>query len=721
MSLPRPATHLAIAAIYLAASWLIYGATLHAPFLLDDQEAIQMNAAIRSWWPLTESLDPPPATVAFSRRPVANLSMALNFAAADLDASTYRTTNLVLHALNAWLLFLVLNLLLGRAAPIMNPLAGRVAAFFAGLLWVVHPLASAAVHYLTQRPELLMTTGLSVMVYGQLRSQNSAYPRAWLILAAGGCLFGMGSKESMALAPLLAILLDRCSTQWSVREQLRRRGIYYAILCATIAWPLSRLAVESSDVVGGADLERRWRYFLTVSEGVVRHLWLSIWPTRLVFDYGMVLVEKWTDVAWHLGVILAAAAAVTVGLWQRKMIAWAGAVFFGVLLPAWINLAPGQPVAEHRFYLPLGILLALAACAAARLITLRPRLARPVLVFAVLATGFLGFAGRQRAALFAEPVKLMTADITAWPRSDRGYFNLALVQEFEGDYAAAAESYQRSLERAAGVNWRHLMALTRVMLRNGDTGGAIPCATAALQQTIQLNEEHDLRTLLGVMVSSFRATGHLSLLPDVLHQAPPAGDLQPHIDEILLRLNTELEGSEVMVGELAKAGPKNPTLRLNLAVALAREGRHEEALALIDELLSQAPPETSSSRRADVLALRGGVIVDEADKAKTLNEAISLDPNHSEALNNLAWLLATTRDPALFDPARAVQLSRKACRLAQEEAFFRGTLAVGLAALGQEEASREEAEQARRMAERSGVELTDLDAALQAAQQRSGN
>jgi len=121
------------------------------------------------------------------------------------------------------------------------------------------------------------------------------------------------------------------------------------------------------------------------------------------------------------------------------------------------------------------------------------------------------------------------------------------------------------------------------------------------------------------------------------------------------------------------------------------------------------------------VALRGGVVAEESDKAEALNEAVRLDPNHAEALNNLAWLLATTRDPALFDPARAVELSSKACRLAEDEAFFIGTLAVALAALGQEEVSRQEAERARMMAERSGVELTELDAALQAAQQRSGN
>jgi tetratricopeptide (TPR) repeat protein len=719
MTFTPPARHLAIAAIYAAAAWLVYGATLHAPFLLDDQHTIHGNPAIHSWWPLTESLNPPPRELGFARRPAANLSMALNFAMSDLDPRSYRITNLLLHAGNAFLLFLVLGLLLRRAAPRIDPSAGQVAAFLAGLIWVVHPLATSAVHYLTQRPEMLMTTGLLVMCYAQLRSQDSRRPRAWLTLAAVGCLFGMGSKESMALAPLLAMLLDRCSTSWSWREQFRHRAVYYAILWATLAWPLSRLSVESSDVVGDTDLERRWRYFLTVSEGVVRHVWLTLWPARLVFDYGMVLVENWTRVAWHLAVVLTAGGGVFFGLWRRSILAWAGAVFFAVLLPSWINLVPGQPVAEHRFYLPLGILLSLGAVGAARLVTLRPPLARPALALALLITGVLGFAAQQRAVLYAEPIQLMTADITAWPRSDRGYFNLGLVQEFQEDYAAATESYRRSMQQAAGINWRHLIVSARMMLRTGENDEAIEWAAAALRQVVEAQHENDMRTLSGVMISSFRATGQLPLLPEVLRRVPPGGALQTYLDQMALQVNAELEGSAALVREFTDSERESTALRLNLAVALIREGRHEEALVLVDEVLADLPPDTPPRQRADILSLREGAAVDETDRAATLNEALRLDPNHGEALNNLAWLLATADDPTLFDPARAVELARKACRLSQGQAFFHGTLAVALAASGEEEASRKEAVEARKLAERSGVQLTELDAALQRAIERS--
>ena len=46
-------------------------------------------------------------------------------------------------------------------------------------------------------------------------------------------------------------------------------------------------------------------------------------------------------------------------------------------------------------------------------------------------------------------------------------------------------------------------------------------------------------------------------------------------------------------------------------------------------------------------------------------QAISLSHDHSRALNNLAWLYATTNQPDLRDPARALDLAERAAFIEQ--------------------------------------------------------
>src|SRR5262249_21245506 len=55
-------------------------------------------------------------------------------------------------------------------------------------------------------------------------------------------------------------------------------------------------------------------------------------------------------------------------------------------------------------------------------------------------------------------------------------------------------------------------------------------------------------------------------------------------------------------------------------------------------------------------------------------EACRLDPQSAAARKNLAWLLATCADPKFRDPAKAVELAKKAVDLAPKDGTFWITL-----------------------------------------------
>src|SRR5688572_19659054 len=189
-------------AIALAAA-VVYSNSLSAPFIFDDQIAIVDNPAIRS---LSDAWSQPRNTP-LAGRPVAGLTFALNFAANEVDAAAYRATNISIHIACALLLFGLVRrtLTLPRLAPRFGGAAADLA-LAAALLWVVHPLTTDAVTYITQRTESLMALCYLLTLYSSLRSFSSKRRIMRQILAIVSCALGMGVKESMVTAPVVVVL-----------------------------------------------------------------------------------------------------------------------------------------------------------------------------------------------------------------------------------------------------------------------------------------------------------------------------------------------------------------------------------------------------------------------------------------------------------------------------------------------------------------------------------
>jgi protein O-mannosyl-transferase len=72
------------------------------------------------------------------------------------------------------------------------------------------------------------------------------------------------------------------------------------------------------------------------------------------------------------------------------------------------------------------------------------------------------------------------------------------------------------------------------------------------------------------------------------------------------------------------------------------------------------------------------------EAAPEYREALRLRPDWPEALNNLAWILATEADGNRRDGPEAVRLAARACELtAWQQTRYAGTLAVAYAEAGQ--------------------------------------
>jgi Flp pilus assembly protein TadD len=367
------------------AGFAVYFNSLSAPFTFDDDHAIVINEQIRH---LSTSLSPTEQGSPLAGRPLVSLTFAANYAIGGLDPRGYRLVNIAIHVLNAVLLFAIA----ARTFQIRGFADARRLAFVTALIWMVHPLVTEPVDYVSQRTELMMAACFLATLYfgsvggsagawhprsGGTRPTSPTGPRLTCptsltrpTLAVICCALGMACKETMVVAPIVVPLYDRTFTFGTFREALRERGGYYAALCAT--WLVLAGLLWSSprgDSAGffGASVSP-WTYLLNQAVMIVRYLRLAFWPAGLVLDYGEPAQVTFRAVAPQLVVVAALLTATIVALARRPTLGFFGAWFFLTLAPTSSIVPISTEVgAERRMYLPLMAVVALVTACAAHL------------------------------------------------------------------------------------------------------------------------------------------------------------------------------------------------------------------------------------------------------------------------------------------------------------------------------------------------------------------
>ena len=188
-----------------AAGVIAYANSLRNPFIFDDLDAIQRNPFITSLWPLWGAMRAP-AQGALAGRPIASLSLAVSFASGGLSPVAFRLWNLGVLIASSMVLFGIVRRTLGR----LGDHAGALfIATSCALLWMLHPLQTEVVNYVTQRTESMMGLFYLLTLYTAMRSMEHQQPSpGWTTASIVACAMGMACKESMATAPVMVLLYD---------------------------------------------------------------------------------------------------------------------------------------------------------------------------------------------------------------------------------------------------------------------------------------------------------------------------------------------------------------------------------------------------------------------------------------------------------------------------------------------------------------------------------
>jgi tetratricopeptide (TPR) repeat protein len=537
---------------------------LGGPFLFDDLEAIVDNTALDGA-SLTELLWPP-ADTSISGRPVVSLSFAASKALSGLDPFAFRAFNLGLHALTTLLLFgLLRRTLRSNVLTEETNAAADGSAFFAALLWSVHPLLSETVLYVVQRSELWFGFFFVALLYALARAAEHARP--WGVLAVLACALGCLSKEAMITAPIVALLYDRTFLAGTFGEAWRRRkglhlalfGTWAIVLAILVAAPRAESVGFHADrgAAGGAV-----DYFLAQGEMLPRYLRLLVVPTPLVLDYGTLRpVNLDLSLAARLALIFGFFLATLTWLAKRPVLGFVCAAFFVVLAPT-SSFVPilTEIGAERRMYVPAMALIALVVTAVSRAAGAR---SVALLVFIGLSFGTV-----LRTQEYASRVSIWTTVIERRPENARGHYNLGVALTDEARPLEAIAEYERAIALRPDYGGAHdNLGSTLAMLGRFDE------ALEHNREAVELMPD-DARPLANLALTMFAAGRHPVALAAVERAlALDAESVEAHHTRALvLKSLARLPEAEAELVETLRLDPDHAHAQYNLARMLIARG-----------------------------------------------------------------------------------------------------------------------------------------------------
>jgi len=448
-----PGATLAALGLLTLASLLAYHNSLDGPFIFDDEASITENPDLRY---LATTLGKTPHAGTLAGRPLLGLSLWMNYALGGPEVRGYHIVNLALHILSAWALWALARRLL--ESPRLEDRYGKEAwglSLAIALIWTVHPLQTESVTYVVQRAEILGALFYFFTLYSVMRSASAVDWRvsAWSVAAVLSCLLGMASKETLATAPLVALLLDRVFLAPSWRRLWRaRKGLYLALAGTWIF--LALLIRMSSKRMGtvGFDLGITWwEYALTQPYYVCRYLMLSVWPSALTLDYGTYLAKTPGEVVPYAVIVSLLWALTLVALWRNPALGFCGAWFFLLLAPT-SSVVPitTQTGAEHRMYLALAGLIGPVVLGGyelwQRAYPHLPSLSRaaPVLVL-LLVVSALGARTIVRNDDYRSDLSIWATVVDRWPSNSRARVNLGNALAERGRLPEAITWFESAL------------------------------------------------------------------------------------------------------------------------------------------------------------------------------------------------------------------------------------------------------------------------------------
>ena len=571
---------------------VIYTNTLTGPFIFDDRPQIAENPYIRLTGLSYDELKEVILKSRAPRRPVANLTLALNYYIHGYNVVGYHVVNTLIHILCGFFLYLLLKSTLGLPGLLNRYPYNKWIPLLSALLWMVHPIQTQSVSYIIQRMNSMaaMFYVLSLLLYVRFRiATHKRNKGLWLSGCIVAGLLSLGSKEIAATLPFFIVLYEWFFFQNLNIQWLKRRALVLAIpvifliALAMIYFGNNPLeSIKSGYNARAFTLDQR---LLTELRVVVLYISLLLWPhpqrLNLIHDMPLsVSLFQPTGTVVCLMIIAGLLFAAVFFAKRYPLFSFCTLWFFGNLIME-SSVVALELVFEHRIYLPSMMAVFLAVVGIFYFI--RSQWLGIGLICIVAAIGSIWT--YQRNLVWSDDVAFWRDSVKKSPGLARAYTNLASALVRRGKLEEAVGHYQTALKIKPeyaephfnlGIIWA--------------TSGKLSKGLHHFQKAVEIDpRNYKAQNNLG---AALLASGRLEEAIDHLQTALKLNSDYPEAHNNLgqaMQLQGNKAAAMTHFKEALRLDPDNVKAHVNLGITLKQMGRLQEARQHFEQALRLGP------------------------------------------------------------------------------------------------------------------------------------
>jgi tetratricopeptide (TPR) repeat protein len=588
-------------ASFVILGFLIYSNTLNVPFHFDDQLIIQQNPHVRLSSLSFKDIWAAGVKSYASNRPIANISFALNYYFHQYNVVGYHVINITIHILTGMLLYLFIRTTLNLPALGFGNASRFWIAFFAALLWLVHPIQTQSVTYIVQRMNSMaaMFYVLSFLLYVKgrvVREKQKRWP--WFAGCAFSGVLAIGSKEVAVTLPFFMLLYEWYFFQDLSKAWFRRHLCYMVGALILLGFfVFLYLGTDPFDSILSGYKHRDFTLterVLTEFRVVIHYMSLLLYPrpSRLNLDYDFPLSHSLMEpvtTLFSVGVLVGLVGLAICIAKKERLISFCILWFLGNLVMESSVIAL-EIVYEHRAYLPSMFFFLLIIVLAYRFVKQQKA------IIAVLSVSVMLFCvwTYERNSIWTDPVTLWRDCVNKSENKPRPHNNLALALYEQGRLDEAIVQCSEALRIKGDHPEIH------------NTLGAALAAGGQLDEAIS----HYLQAL---RIRPDYADAHNNLAAAMYAQG--------RLDDAMSHYSAAL-----------RIQPSSAQVHNNLGLVFARQGRLNAAIAQFREALRIMPAYAEGHNNLGTALHRQGKL---AEAINHYNEALRIEPGYEEARRNL--------------------------------------------------------------------------------------
>jgi tetratricopeptide (TPR) repeat protein len=469
-SVPKKYVLLSIVLIIIL-GFAIYGNSLNGKFLYDDDILVKNNVFIKDNFHVqrifTTDIGAGAGGAYRSYRPLQILSYIMDYKFWGLDVRGYHLTNIILHICATlavfWLIYIFYKDL--------------ILSLLTSLLFVIHPVHTEAVSYISGRADSLAVVFLLLCFIFYIKELQH-HKKSFYILMLVSYVLALLSRENSLILPVLLLLYHA-----HFRKSIEMKKLLPILILAVI-YIVLRLTVFRTILSNDEAFTTMWVRISALFVAVTNYFRLLILPSNLHMEYGG------ADKTFHfvsaqaiLGLLIMGSALIYAARKTKSLFSFGILWFFIALFPM-SNIFPLNAfMAEHWLYLPsIGFFLILARGFVFLYRTKNLKI--PALICTIALCSFFSYLTIKQNNYWREPIFFYERTLQYSPGNLRVINNLANAYHDCGRIEEAITMMKKSIEIKPDeeIGYINLGCIYQDLGRNEE-------AIAMLKKAIEINPD----------------------------------------------------------------------------------------------------------------------------------------------------------------------------------------------------------------------------------------